>query len=138
MAAIPRQAGSPYLPAAPSVEPEQRRRTANILLEAAWSRAWLFRPTLDPDELVAAACKTSKIAKLQDGCWRDRLNILVSALASEASLNNLGRVIAHGQITAALLNRARMQALWDRYPEIGDISVQAPILIAGQMRSGST
>ena len=138
MATIPRQAGSPYLPAAGSVEPEQRRRAANILLEAAWSRAWLSRPTLDPDELVAAACKTSKIAKLQDGCWRDRLNILVSALTSEASLNNLGRVIAHGQITAALLNRARMQALWDRHPEIGDISVQAPILIAGQMRSGST
>ena len=138
MATIPQHTAAPNLPALESAGPAQRRRTANRLLETAWSKGWLDRPTLDPDELIAAARKASKTGNLHDGCWRDRLNILASALEREASLNNLGRVIAHGQITAALLNRARMQALWARHPEIGEIKLQPPILIVGQMRSGST
>lgn len=74
---------------------------------------------------------------LQDG-WRDRLDRLCTALHDEASLNSLGTTIAYGQIIAALTARLRAAATWRRNPGIHDIAIPAPIIVVGQMRSGST
>ncbi len=70
--------------------------------------------------------------------WRDRLDRLTHALHTEAALSPLGTIIAYGQLVAALANRARMHALWKRHPEILSRPFRAPIIILGQMRSGST
>ncbi len=133
-------------PCAPSLaEPHRpgpprprRQRLAARGLDMAWRRGWLAPPMLDPEERIAAVERISGGLRLAKGCWRGRLDILAAALNRQAALNPLGRVIAHGQITAALLNRARLQALWARHPEIGAIALPPPILIVGHMRSGST
>ncbi|WP_166038028.1 sulfotransferase [Sphingosinicella sp. YJ22] len=73
-----------------------------------------------------------------DGDWRDRLDILTRDLHGEAELTPLGMVIAYGQLVAALANRARMHELWQRHPEILDQQIRAPVIVLGQMRSGTT
>lgn len=127
---MPRDATAPSSSAAPRV---------NALLEKAWSKGWLSRPALEPDALIAAARTRTGLLGLgaEDG-WRARLDLLVQALHREAALTPLGQVIAYGQLVSALANRARAQALWQRHPEILDTPIPAPIVVLGQMRSGST
>lgn len=109
------------------------------MLDGAWRREWLPRPDLDPEALIAAArSRTGLEVPGEDRGWRDRLDILTRDLHGEAELTPLGTVIAYGQLVAALANRARMHALWQRHPEILDQPVRAPVIVLGQMRSGTT
>ncbi|MBB3909904.1 sulfotransferase family protein [Sphingomonas desiccabilis] len=119
----------------------QHRRNALVsgLLEKAWSRGWLSRPVLEPDQLIAVARARTGLHDLGSGSgWNDRLERLTQALREEAALTPLGTVIAYGQLVAALADRARVHALWRRHPEILDRPIPRPIIVLGQMRSGST
>jgi hypothetical protein len=107
------------------------------MLEFAWRKALVPMPELDPDYLIQAAMRLTG-QPAADGCWRERLEILTHALSTEASLNSLGQVIAHGQLVMALKHRLRWQALWRRHPDIAEFPIKAPILIVGHMRSGTT
>ena len=123
-------------PAQPVDGPHSR---LNGLLSDAWRRGWLPRPILEADALIAAAQSRAGLDELgRERDWRDRLEILARDLDAEAKLTPLGMVIAYGQLVAALANRARMHALWQCRPEILDQPIRAPIIILGQMRSGST
>ncbi len=123
----------------PTDERSDRVQRVNTLLENVWRRGWADRPSLDPEALLAKARRATGLSDFgQDSGWRDRLDRLTAALHAEASLNPLGITIAHGQIVAALANRLRLAALWRRYPAIGDVPITAPVIIIGQMRSGST
>jgi hypothetical protein len=117
----------------------RRTHILNDMLETAWNRGWLSRPSLDPEMLLASARRKTRLsdAGTDDG-WRDRLDRLSDALHREASLTPLGRTIAHGQLVSALSNRLRAHAFWQRHPEILSVPLAAPIIIVGQMRSGST
>lgn len=115
-----------------------RTARANALLERAWRSGWAQRPSLEPDALLAAARRSAGDPGPDDDGWRTRLDILCGALESEAGLTALGRTIAHGQLVAALANRARAQALWRQRPDILRTPIAAPVVIVGQMRSGST
>ncbi|OWK33169.1 sulfotransferase family protein [Sphingomonas dokdonensis] len=108
-------------------------------LEGAWRRGWAERPTLDPEGLLRkAAGRTAPPPDDPDNGWRTRLDALCHDLETVAHLTPLGRTIAHGQLVAALRNRRRLHALWRRHPEIADQPIHAPIIIVGQMRSGTT
>jgi hypothetical protein len=50
----------------------------------------------------------------------------------------MGRVIAHGSILTTLRMRLWAEDLFKRYPEILDRPVAPPVVIVGQMRSGTT
>lgn len=111
----------------------------NALLERAWEQGWSPRPRLEPDAIIAAARKSAARDDFgaSDG-WRDRLDRLCTALNEEAALNALGTTVAYGQLVAALAGRLRAAALWQRHPEIAQVPIAKPIIIVGQMRSGST
>ena len=112
---------------------------ANRLLKSAWQNGWATRPSLDPDELVRTAA--ARAAADPDGDmigWRMRLERLCADLEQHAQLTELGRTIAHGQLISALTGRFRAHSLWNRHPEIADRPISAPIIIVGQMRSGTT
>jgi hypothetical protein len=116
-----------------------RHARVNGLLEQAWRRSWLARPVLEPDHLVATARTRTGLQDLGDEPgWRDRLERLTEALHAEAALSSLGKVIAYGQLASALADRARVHALWRRHPEILEQPIARPIIVLGQMRSGST
>lgn len=129
-----------YAAAAPSAGVGRRRiRLANRALLRAWDKGWSAAPVLEPDALVAAARASTGLHDLGDpAVWRDRLDVLCRALADEARLSPLGRTMAWGQLTAALRDRLRAHALWARHPEIAEVPFPAPVLVLGQMRSGTT
>lgn len=119
--------------------PPLRLRAAEALLERAWARGWTDRPTLEPELLIRkAATKAGQPAGEDGGGWRMRLDLLCADLEAEARLNAVGRTIAHGQLVAALANRFRAQALWRRHPEIAEQPLPSPVIVLGQMRSGTT
>ena len=50
----------------------------------------------------------------------------------------MGRVSAGGMITGLLMNRLLLTDLLARHPEIHDVEIAAPIVIAGLPRTGTT
>ncbi|WP_375402595.1 sulfotransferase [uncultured Sphingomonas sp.] len=117
----------------------RRVALANRALSRAWERGWSSEPLLEPEVLIAGARASTGLRDLGDaGVWRERLALLCRALAEEADLSPLGRTMAYGQLTAALRDRLRAHALWARHPEIADVSLPAPVIVLGQMRSGTT
>ena len=139
MATIPLAPCPLSRPSAASPAAKRRRQTiVDEFLGTAWGKGWLPCPDLDPERLIAAACRPAPPGDLEAGCWRERLNVLTEALESEASLNRLGRTIAYGQLVMALRNRLLGQDLWRRNPEIADYPIESPLLVIGQMRSGTT
>jgi LPS sulfotransferase NodH len=112
---------------------------ANTALERAWSKGWCQRPQLDTQALVAAARIETGLTDFgPENGWRERLERLTAALHAEAALTALGTTIAYGQLVSALSNRLRAARLWREHPEIAQVPITAPIVIVGQMRSGST
>lgn len=112
-------------------------RALNAGLNTLWNSGLTRLPSLDPAELVQKAQRQTGLDDFgDDSGWRLRLERLAFALETEACLNPLGRTIAHGQIVAALAGRLRAEALL-REAE-SESAAPPPIIILGQMRSGST
>ncbi|MFS0849965.1 sulfotransferase [Novosphingobium panipatense] len=119
--------------------PRAMRNRVNGALEHAWRKGWLQRPVLEPGALLDAASGTSGLSDFgEDNGWRVRLHLLCGALQDEADLTGLGTTVAFGQLVSALATRQRAVALWQRHPEIAELPITSPIIIVGQMRSGST
>ena len=112
---------------------------ANRALGALWRRGLLPRPVLEAEALERAALgKRGREAFGADQWWREPFERLVAALREEARLNPLGEAMAWGQIVMALRARIRAEALWHMHPEILERPVRAPVIVLGQMRSGTT
>ncbi|TRW17524.1 sulfotransferase family protein [Glacieibacterium frigidum] len=124
----------------PATPGNSNRRVAalNGLLARSWASGLLSTPSLDPAELVATAVRQTGLDDLGRDHWRPALEQLCRSLETEADLNPFGRTVAHGQIVGALKTRLRAHALWQRHPEILETPLSAPIVVLGQMRSGTT
>jgi hypothetical protein len=123
----------------PAADRQDRIARASNALERAWSRGWFERPQLEPKAIIAAARGTTGLddCGTEDG-WRERLDRLCHSLDGEAALNPVGTTIAYGQLVAALAARLRATETWQRHPEIAQVPISRPIIVVGQMRSGST
>lgn len=109
----------------------------SALLETSWARGWTDRPSLEGDAIVSAAIRRSGVRPL-GGPWRSRLDLLGHHLNEEARLNAFGRTLAHGQLVKIVAARARADRLHRDHPEIARRPLRAPVVIVGQMRSGTT
>ena len=107
------------------------------MLRRAWSSGISSEPTLKPGELAAAAMRRER-GELESGCWEDALDRLTCDLERSAALNPLGRTIAHALLVRTLGQRIRAARLWRSRPGIFDRPVEAPVIILGHMRSGTT
>lgn len=70
--------------------------------------------------------------------FRLRLEVLAESLQSEAKLNPLGLTMAHGQLVRVIRQRLELGELWSGQPELIEAELAPPIIIVGQMRSGTT
>ncbi len=113
----------------------------NGWLEQAWERGWSNYPTLDANVLREKAGYDPSICVRDDADTADfdaKLDALCKALADEAKLNSLGRTIAHGQLVRVIKQRQSLGDLWAMRPESLETQLAAPIIVLGQMRSGTT
>ena len=73
-----------------------------------------------------------------DQGFLEPLEILVDSINREARLNPVGHMIIRGRIVGILSNKLVAQDTIKRHPEISDIPVDAPIVVAGLARTGTT
>ena len=93
---------------------------------------------LEPDELLSAAAGQTGLDDFGDEGFRERLTVLCSALRTEAGLSPAGVTSAWSQLVQLLKNRLLVEDLLKRHPEIHDVRIDRPIVIAGLPRTGTT
>jgi hypothetical protein len=69
--------------------------------------------------------------------FREPLGVLLDSLRT-APLNDLGTTILRGGLLRSLVQRLRAEQWWTAHPEILDEPIEAPIVVVGMMRSGTT
>lgn len=106
-------------------------------LRAAMADAAAGMP-LDPDGLMAAATAQAGLDDFGDDWFREPLAVLCKALRTEAGLSPVGVTGLAVQIIQGLVARLRVEDLLARHPEIRDVPVERPIVIAGLPRTGTT
>ncbi len=70
--------------------------------------------------------------------FRARLQIWLRALSEDSDLGPIGRIGCRRDIVRYAVNRLRFEDLLRRHPEILEVEIRAPIIIAGLPRSGTT
>jgi hypothetical protein len=93
---------------------------------------------LDAAALLDDAVRTTGLDDFGDSWFREPLDVFVRSLEEEARLHLLGRLMARAEIQRVLQNRLRIEDLRRREPSIGDERVEAPIVVTGLGRAGTT
>jgi hypothetical protein len=93
---------------------------------------------LDEESLLGAARAATGLGDFGDDAWREPFGIFVRALEAEADLHLLGRIQARNDIVRTLVNRLQVGDVLARNPEILRERVDAPVLVVGTGRSGTS
>lgn len=93
---------------------------------------------LNESSLLEAAVAATSLTDFGGDDWRVGFGLLVSDLNEHAQLNLMGRVLARAELLRSLINRLRVAEAYRVHPEIDDENVEAPVLISGWGRSGTT
>jgi len=121
---------------------------SNRLARPDWvSRINLFGPAaggtenmvaLDAEEMKRTAMASTGLSDFGDLPWEEGYQRLVASLNHEAQLHTLGRLMIRGELLRSLGMRLRLADLWNRHPEVLDEKIEAPIIIAGPPRTGTS
>lgn len=95
---------------------------------------------MNADQILAEAYEQSGLDDLGEGgdIAAAGLAAYVEACDAEADLSELGAMVVHGGLTAALVNRLRVVDHVKRHPEVRDQPVEAPVVVVGLFRAGTT
>jgi Sulfotransferase family len=93
---------------------------------------------LDADALHAKATAETGLADFGPDDYRERLEVYLAALREIDGLHGPGIVNFHAQVLQSLKNRLLLNDLLARHPEIRDIELLPPVVIAGLPRTGTT
>src|SRR6516165_601852 len=93
---------------------------------------------LDADALHARASADTGLHDFGAGDYRERLDVYLAALQEITGMNAPGIVNHHAQLLQWLKNRLLLTDLLTRHPEINEIELLPPVVIAGLPRTGTT
>lgn len=88
--------------------------------------------------LEEASAATGGLKDFGDATFRGGLDVLCQALATEAKLSEMGAGILRQKILGQLINRLRVEEAFTKHPEIAQEKVEAPLVIVGLPRTGTT
>jgi hypothetical protein len=94
--------------------------------------------SITPPALLTRASAETGLDDWGDERFREPLAVVCEALSGEAGLSAMGKVSAHSQLLQLLKNRLLVQDVLTRHPEIRELPVERPIIIAGLPRTGTT
>ncbi len=94
--------------------------------------------SLDKHVLMAEAEAQAGLDDWGDAHFLEPLGVLLAALECEGDLSPMGRFSTHNQTVKLLVNRLLIQDLLVRHPEIHEVEIRRPIVIAGLPRTGTT
>lgn len=93
---------------------------------------------MDMEEVLAAARAQTGLSDFGAPDFRDRLAVWLQSFDEDADLNRLGRSNLFNDCVRQAATRLRFEDAWKRHPEIADVAIDRPIMIAGLPRSGTT
>ena len=94
--------------------------------------------TLDADALHARAIADTGLDDFGPDDYRERLDVYLAALHDIDDMHAPGVVNFFGQLSQWLKNRLLLTDVLARHPEIHDIELLPPVVIAGLPRTGTT
>jgi hypothetical protein len=116
-------------------EPRFSPETTDILTAMAAMAPGL---RIEPGPLMDEAVAGTGLSDFGDDRFREPFDVLCNAFRTEAGLSAAGVVTTHSQLVQLLKNRLLIQDLLRRHPEIHDVSIEAPIIVCGLPRTGTT
>jgi len=93
---------------------------------------------LDAEALHAKATADTGLTDFGPDDYRERLDVYLASLRELGGLHGPGIVNFHAQLLQWLKNRLLLNDLLARHPEIYDIELLPPVVIAGLPRTGTT
>ncbi|OBI72876.1 hypothetical protein A9X01_07385 [Mycobacterium asiaticum] len=93
---------------------------------------------LDAEALHARASADTGLHDFGPADYRERLDVYLAALREIDGVHGAGVVNFYGQLLQLLKNRLLLTDLLSRHPEINDIVLRSPVVIAGLPRTGTT
>lgn len=93
---------------------------------------------MNPDAFIAAAVAQTGLDDFGSDSFREGLDIYCASAQDEAKLNDVGTMAVPGAITSALANRLRVVAHTKQHPEVADEQIEAPWIVIGMFRAGTT
>ncbi|MFN8546225.1 MAG: sulfotransferase [Candidatus Binatia bacterium] len=93
---------------------------------------------LEPDVLLTDAAAQTGLDDFGDRGFEERLGVLLRALREEAGLSPFGVVSNYSLLLQLLKNRLLIQDVLVHHPEIHEVRIERPIVIAGLPRTGTT
>jgi len=90
------------------------------------------------DQLVDEACRQTGLDDFGSDRFREGLAIYCDSLDREAQLNEIGSMAVPGTIVASLSNRLRVVDWARRHPEVAAQRIDAPLVVIGMFRAGTT
>jgi Sulfotransferase family len=95
-------------------------------------------PELLPDDVLAEACEKTGLDDFGPDDFREGLAVLCESIKGEARLNELGELAVRDTVVNSLANRLRVFDWIRRHPEVARERIEAPIVVIGMFRAGTT
>lgn len=108
------------------------------LQEQIFQAAAMAPPALDPEEILSAARDQTGLDDFGAPDFRERLDIWCQAIGEDENASGVTRSNLHQMMIRYAATRLRVEDLVRRHPEILDIEIDRPIIVAGLPRSGTT
>jgi hypothetical protein len=89
-------------------------------------------------ELMQEAAAATGLNDFGPEPFAEALSVLLDAVAKEANFSEPGLAVELAEIRTLLVNRLRMEATFARFPEIREERIEAPVIIIGPQRSGTS
>jgi hypothetical protein len=91
-----------------------------------------------PDEVIAEAVAATGLDDFGGDGFREGLEVYCDAVAGEAQLNDLGTIAVRGNVVGTLANRLKVVDWRKQHPEVADEVIDAPLVVIGMFRAGTT
>ena len=92
--------------------------------------------TLDAEDILEEARATTSLSDFGATDFLQRLQLLCDEWGNDPGLNNLGRMSLRNKLLQFAKSRLLIQDLLERHPDIHDVEIKAPIIVAGLLISG--
>ena len=97
-----------------------------------------FPVDLSQDAILAEAVERTGLSDFGAEDFRVRLESQLQSVNEDTGLGAVGRISVYRDLVRYAANRLRFEDLLKRHPEILDVEIRKPIIIAGLPRSGTT
>ncbi len=95
-------------------------------------------PLVAPDTAMAQAVEQTGLDDFGPDDFREGLAVYCDSVSNEAQLNAVGAAAIPGTVVGALVNRLQVIDWAARHPEVADERIEAPFVVVGLFRAGTT